>query len=82
MATDTIVIVIYCNEDGDRYFERMRKSTLLSKLKDNHWGRDIKFATSDQADKGDLGDAFVGLIVIDGDVVVPRAVSVTTEYSL
>lgn len=79
MTNPNVVIVISGTRDGDKYIYRMTKHELLSKLKERHWGEDVKFA--DAGTVPEL-DGFVGLIVIKGDVVAPRPIDVVKEWDL
>jgi hypothetical protein len=76
---NNIVIVINCTEDGDRHVSRLTKAEFLWKFKSDHWGKKPKFAPAGSVPDMSL---FVGIIVIDGDIVVPRPVQVVTEYEL
>ncbi len=86
-----IVVVIHCSEDGDKTIHRMTKRIFLSRLKDEYWGPDPKFLErghllpaaprADLPETSDLG-SFVGLVIIDGDITVPKPVQVITEYEL
>lgn len=73
------VIVICCDEDGDISFEHVPKNVFLDRLKEQYYGEKPTFANP--GSNPDLSK-FVGLIVIQGDVCVPRAVKVSTEYRL
>ena len=76
---DKMIVVIYCNEDGDTSIYRMPKSEFLQKLKLHHWGEDPKFAPTGTVPNL---DHFVGLVVVDGDVVEPKPIQTVTEFTL
>ena len=74
------VVVISCNEDGDPpTIHEYTKIDFLAKLNDDWWGSDVKFA-----EPGSVPDtgSFVGLIVIEGRMVQPKAVEVVKRYEL
>ena len=79
-SANSIVIVIYCNKDGDKYIERMTRGDFLQKLKDHEWGENPKFAPAGTVP--DLDYFSGGLIVIDGDGIEPRPVQTVTEFTL
>jgi hypothetical protein len=74
-----MIIIISCGEDGDRSIYRMTKAELLTKINEDYWGEDVKFAPAGEVP--DL-DYFVGMIVIDGDIVAPQPAKVVTEWTL
>lgn len=73
------VWVLSCGEDGDKKLDRMTKADLCDRLEENWWGSDVRIAQPNE--KIDL-DRFVGIIIIDGDIVVPKAVEKVTRYTL
>lgn len=74
-----IVIVISCNEDGDKSIDRMRKEEFLARLKRDCYGSKPVFQPAGTVPNL---DCFSGLIVIEGDVIVPKAVQRVTEYEI
>jgi hypothetical protein len=76
-----MLIVISCSEDGDRSSYRMTKAELLTRLndKDDWGGGDTVFAPA-----GGVPDLeyFVGVIIIDGDIVAPHPEKTVTEWAL
>ncbi len=81
------MILIYCSEDGDHRIERISKEEFLKQLNAGDYGdggdngpRPI-FADPKTFDRLDL-EQFVGYILIDGDIVVPKAEKVVTKFKL
>lgn len=74
------VVVLYFNEDGDPpSVEPMSKDQLRQKLKENYWGSRPVFAEPGK----EINTAnFSGLVIIEGQIVKPRAVKVATEYDV
>jgi hypothetical protein len=74
-----MMIVISCSEDGDKTIYRLTKAEALKRLNDpDHWGN-TKFASANEMPEMDY---FVGLIIIDGDIVTPKPAKTVTEWSL
>ena len=72
-------VVIHFNEDGDPpSVDEMTGDDLKEKLKEDYWGSRPKFAQPGKRVDG----SFVGLVVIKGEIIVPKAVQVATEYDL
>lgn len=74
-------IVISFSEDGDPpIVKTMTADELKGKLKEHWWGERPKFVQPcKQFDAGSSGGA---LMIIKGEIVVPKAVQVTTEYEV
>lgn len=70
-------IVIYCSEDGDKGIESYSEEELEARLNENYWGKNVKFGTADE----NL-DMFVGIIIIKGNTIIPKAKEVITKYKL
>lgn len=83
------MILIHCSEDGDHSVEQLPKEVFLKKLNDGEYG--------DNGDNGplrefmapnDLGkrwfdlNTFVGIILVDGDVVVPKVKEIVKKFTL
>lgn len=76
------VVVLYFNEDGDvPSVNQMSKEEFLSRLEENYWGENPKFADMKPGWTIDT-DSFVGLVVIEGKVIVPKPVQVATKYEI
>jgi hypothetical protein len=78
---DEKFVVISFNEDGDPpIVKSMTGDELKAKLKENWWGERPKFVQPcKQFDAGSSGGA---LMIIKGEIIVPKAVQVATEYDL
>lgn len=74
------VVVISFNEDGDLpSIKEMSKEEFKKRLKEDYYGSRPVFAEPGQPiDQGH----FVGLVVIEGKIIKPKAVQVATEYDL
>lgn len=82
MKNNTVVIV-YCSEDGDHSVFQMDKAKFLQQLKvdykDSRYGP--TFFDPDNHDRTDL-NRFAGMIVIEGQIVRPKALKVETEWEI
>lgn len=77
---DTVVVVTF-NEDGDLpSVEEMPKEDFLNSLKEavKDGERPVFY---DPKNPEDL-ESFVGMVVIEGKIIKPKAVKVTTEYEI
>lgn len=73
------VIVISFNEDGDPpKVEELSKEAFCKRLDEHYYGENPTFAKAANLDTA----AFAGLLVIEGKIVQPRAVKVTTRHEL
>jgi hypothetical protein len=77
------VVVIYCSEDGDKSIYRYTKEEFTKEIERMvEDGESPKFAKpGDVVDSGFM-DSFAGYIIIDGDVIEPKPVKVTTKFKL
>lgn len=77
------MILIYCSEDGDHGVRRLSKEQFLKNLNSGDYGdlEKIEFADPKTFDRLDL-ESFVGYILIDGDIVVPKPETVVTKFKL
>jgi hypothetical protein len=73
------VLVISCGEDGDKTLARLTKAELCDRLDEQWYGEDPQFASPSAVP--DL-ERFVGLIIIDGDIIAPKPVEKVTRYKL
>jgi hypothetical protein len=74
------VVVISFNEDGDPpSVTELSKEEFRKRLREDYYGSRPVFA---EPGKPVDSDRFVGLVVIEGKIVKPKAVQVTTEYDL
>lgn len=75
--------VISSDEDGTRV-EPMDEATLKQRLNEKWWGDDAKFFDHVPRSKGCFieGDEGTLLIIIKGEVVVPKAKKVVEEYEI
>lgn len=73
-------VVIGFNEDGDPpSVTQMSGDELRRRLKEDYWGSRPVFAESEKPIDSEM---FSGLVIIEGRIVTPKAVQVTTEYDL
>lgn len=78
---DDNYIVMKYNEDGDApSVTNMSADELREKLKENYWGERPTFAQPGQNVNGDHSGAV--LVIIKGEIVVPKPVQVATEWEL
>lgn len=77
---NTVVIVHY-SEDGDiPSVEQMSKDEFKKRLKENYYGEKPDFVQPAQSiDGGSQGSA---ILVIEGQMIVPKPVQVVTEFEL
>lgn len=78
------MILIYCSEDGDHRIEQISKEQFLKNLNDGDYGEDlekIEFADPKTFDRLDL-ESFVGYILVDGPIVVPKPEKIVTKFKL
>jgi hypothetical protein len=73
------VLVISCSEDGDKSLHRLTKAELCDRLDEQWYGESPAFAPPGTVPNM---DTFVGLIIIEGDIVVPKPVEKVTRYQL
>ena len=73
------VILIHCDEDGDKRFEIIPEEKFLKDMNDGSYGDNPKFASPDE--KIDM-DYFCGYILIRGEIIQPKAVDVVKRYEL
>ena len=74
-------IVISCSEDGEVYMNTYSAEALKKNLNEDYWGRDVEFLTSPPRTRR-LGETEVGIFIIKGDFVSPRAKEVVTQWQL
>ncbi len=76
------VVVIYCDEDGDLpRVRQMSKEKFLERLNDD-WKDTIQRPNfAEPTDEIDTS-RFAGYIVIEGKIVKPRAIKVTSKWIL
>lgn len=69
------------NSDGDTDVSVYTKDQLIRKLNDDWWGDDVVFLNSipDNTDTNYWGES---ILIIEGEIAVPQAVQVATEYKL
>lgn len=72
--------VLYVTEDGDVFFELYEADALESHLNEHYWGEDVTIRNS--AD----GDVMMGhgnsLLIVKGEIIVPKERTVVTEFAL
>ena len=73
------VILIYCDEGGDKSLEVIQRETFLANLNSGEYGDSPVFANPD--DNIDM-DCFVGYILIEGKVIQPKPLTVVTKFEL
>lgn len=74
-------VVIYFNEDGDApNVETLTGEQLRDRLREDCWGRNVKFAEPGSDVRG--GETGGLLVVIEGNIIKPKIVEVVTEYEL
>lgn len=74
-------VVIHFSEDGDPpIIKRMSGDEIKKHLKDEYWGSRPKFVQPGQEINTDfMGNA---IMIIKGEIMVPKAVQVATEWEL
>jgi hypothetical protein len=78
MAEKT-VILIHCDEDGDKFLRVLSEGAFLKELNDGDFGDDPTFAKPGDEIKMDY---FCGYILIKGEIVQPRPVEKVKKYAL
>lgn len=79
MGDKPTVILIHCSEDGDKSIEVIPEETFLKNLNEQYYG--VKPVFAKPGEKIEM-DSFSGLILIKGEIVEPKAVSVVKKYEL
>jgi hypothetical protein len=81
-----IYTVTYANEDGDVSVALMTETVLMKRLNEHHWGNDVTFVTSAILEKESNPNCWsrtgASLLIMEGSLVVPKPVSVVTQYKL
>jgi hypothetical protein len=76
-----IVTVISCG-DGKVSLRRYEKHRFLLMLNNEEWGKDVHVIKPIELDATPDLTAFEGIVVIGGDVVMPKPKRTVTEYEL
>ena len=77
---DTVVVITF-NEDGDLpSVEEMSKEKFKKMVKECHEDGE-RLVFHDPKRRLDV-ESFVGMVVIEGKIIKPKAVKVTTEYDV
>lgn len=74
------MFVLYCSEHGDHYLNQMTEAQLEKKLNDEDWGQDVQFL--DPSVPGFRLEQAVGIIIIKGEVVVPKPMRQVTQWKV
>lgn len=77
-------VIVVSSSDGDVTIQRLTREQLSQRLKEHYWGNEPRFlAVADfgQSDWLDL-TARGGIVIIDGDVIVPKPKQVVVEYEV
>ncbi len=69
--------VIYCSEDGDKSLSEFSAEQLTKALEDEDWGENCSFGNVET----DL-DYFSGIIIIKGEIVIPKPKDIIKSFSL
>jgi len=77
--SEKTVILIHCDEDGDKSFRVLSEEKFLRELNAGDFGDDPTFAKP--GDEVDM-DCFCGYILIKGEIVQPRPVEKVKKYAL
>ena len=77
--TEKTVILIYCDEDGDKSLRVLSVEAFLKELNAGDLGENPTFAKP--GDKIEM-DYFCGYILIKGEIVLPRPVEKVKKYAL
>lgn len=75
------LIAIYCSEDGDKSIEFTTKTAFMREMEQNLKDGSSMPKFAKPGEKLDL-DYFVGYILIEGEVIVPKPVERVTKYEL
>lgn len=75
------LIAIYCSEDGDKSIKFTTKAEFMKKIEEDLKGGCEMPRFAKPGEKVEL-DYFVGYILIEGNVIVPKAVEKVTKYEL
>lgn len=72
---------VISNGDGDTYISMISKEELLIRLNENYWGEDVVFFDEmpSQRDTNYWGEK---VLIIKGEVAVPKAKEVITSYDI
>ena len=77
--------VISCSEDGHAFVDVYDRDRLLTdlKLKDQTWGPDVSFIPAAGLD-GNADPAYWenNILIIKGEIVVPKPIDVVKEYEI
>jgi hypothetical protein len=77
--TEKTVILIHCDEDGDKHFRVLSVEKFLAELNAGDFGDNPTFANP--VDEINM-DSFCGYILIKGEIVQPRPVEKVKKYAL
>jgi hypothetical protein len=72
--------VISCNEDGDTTLDMITRETLLSRLKESYYGQ-MPIYQLKKGDRVNCGEK-IGIYIIKGKSIMPRAKQVVTEWDI
>ena len=80
MSNSNSYIVISPSEDGDVSITPMTKNQLLERLAEDYWGdTEILTRVPDNRDPNYWGRC---IVIIKGEVIVPRVVETATHYAV
>lgn len=74
-------IVVHFNERGKAYLELLDEEVLLEQLNENWWG-DVRIIESLPLSEQECEKLSNALLIVNGNIVIPKAKTVITEYVL
>jgi hypothetical protein len=72
--------VIHCNEDGETFVEPLTADELKKRLAEDYWGENPEIA--DSIPRANTAYWHGRLVIIRGEIFVPKAVQRVTEWDV
>lgn len=74
-------LVLCFSEDGEVSASFWDKFSLLEKLNEHYWGRNVEFVES-LSTENDSTEWSNKLLILKGEIIIPKAKNVITEFQI